>query len=261
MDHYSRTSVNIFMANVGHAGSHSTLHTIAHCFLWANMSKTVQTYVARRAACQAANGAIRLSGGVSEPHDRPADPGAHWTMDCIVMPRPANGSTNLLVCADRFGVLVANLLVCADQFGVLVTKLLVCTDWVSKLVVLGPMKETSALKVAKALVDHVFCCFGVPQSLCSDRVLLFHSAVFTQIFRLLGSSVKLVHLTHGISLLLFFWKRTSMAGCCGAALNFLRSTLLGVCGIFPNASAGSAGYGGAGAGQADRAARCHLRPH
>ena len=64
-----------FHNECGHAGLHRTLYTIAHYFFWANMSKNVKSYVASCAACQAAKGANRLPGGVSEPHDLPADPG------------------------------------------------------------------------------------------------------------------------------------------------------------------------------------------
>ena len=68
---------------------------------------------------------------------------------------------------------------CSDQRMALPsfnTNLLVFTDWVSKLVVIVPMKKTSASQVATAFVDHVFCWFGVPQSLCSDQGPPFQSA-------------------------------------------------------------------------------------
>ena len=64
------------------------------------------------------------------------------------------------------------------------------TDRVSKVIVLVPMKGTSALAVAEAFIQHVFCWFGAPLSLCSDRGPPFHSAVMHEIFTLLGSSIK-----------------------------------------------------------------------
>jgi hypothetical protein len=64
------------------------------------------------------------------------------------------------------------------------------TDRVSKLVVLIPMRGTTALEVAEAFVQHVFCWFGAPLSLCSDRGPPFHSAVMHEIFSMLGSTLK-----------------------------------------------------------------------
>ncbi len=65
------------------------------------------------------------------------------------------------------------------------------SDRVSKLVVLIPMRGTTALEVAKAFVKHVFCWFGAPLSLCSDRGPPFHSAVMHEIFSMLGSTLKI----------------------------------------------------------------------
>ena len=64
------------------------------------------------------------------------------------------------------------------------------TDRVSKVVILVPMKSTTAIDVAHAFVEHVFCWFGMPQSFLSDRGSQFRSAVFHEICNMLGSSVK-----------------------------------------------------------------------
>ena len=83
-------------------------------------------------------------------------------MDFLVLPESANGFTCLLAFSDR----------------------------VSKVVILVPMKRTTAVDVAQAFLEHVFCWFGVPQSLLSDRGPPFQSAVLHEIFLLLGTTLK-----------------------------------------------------------------------
>ena len=48
----------------------------------------------------------------------------------------------------------------------------------------------TALEVAQAFVDHVFCRFGVPSFILSDRGPQFRAAVWHQIWELLGTTVK-----------------------------------------------------------------------
>ena len=146
----------------GHPGAHRTLAAVARHFFWPKMSQEVRAYAASCAACQAAKGTNRLPAGFAEPHALPAVPGAHWTLDFLELPESANGYTCLLTMTDR----------------------------VSKLIVLVPMKTTTALDVATAFVQHVFCWFGSPLSLCSDRGPPFHSAVMHEIFSMLGSTLK-----------------------------------------------------------------------
>jgi hypothetical protein len=66
--------------------------------------------------------------------------------------------------------------------------MLTFTDRLSKSVVLVPLKQTTVIDVAQAYVEHVFCWFGAPLSICSDRGPPFHSAVMHEIF-LIGLSV------------------------------------------------------------------------
>ena len=152
----------LFHDEGGHPGGHRTLAAISRHFFWPKMSQEVRTYAASCDACQAAKGSNRLPGGYAEPHALPAEPGAHWTLDFLELPKSANGYTCLLTMTDR----------------------------VSKLIVLVPMRNTTALDVAEAFVQNVFCWFGAPLSLCSDRGPPFHSAVMHEIFSMLGSTLK-----------------------------------------------------------------------
>ena len=126
------------------------------------MHKEIRAFVVSCAACQAAKAKSRLPGGFSEPLQVPSMPGAHWILDFIDLPESANGFSKLLVFSDQL----------------------------SKLVVLVPMKQTTATDVAAAFLEHVFCWFGAPQSLVSDNGPPFSSAVFHEIFRMLGSTVR-----------------------------------------------------------------------
>ena len=146
----------------GHPGVHRTIHAISSYFFWPNMHRDIRAFVVSCQACQAAKAKTRLPGGFSEPLPVPATPGSHWILDFIDLPESANGFSKMLVFSDQL----------------------------SKLVVLVPMKSTSATDVAKAFVDHVFSWFGAPQSLVADNGPPFASAVFHEIFRMLGSTVR-----------------------------------------------------------------------
>jgi transposase InsO family protein len=134
------------------------------------MSQEVRAYAASCAAYLAAKGSNRLPAGFAKPHALPTTPGTHWTLDFLELPESANGYACLLTLTDR----------------------------VSKLIVLEPMKHTTALDVASAFVLNVFSWFGDPLSLCSDRGPPFHSAVMHEIFSMLGSTLKvsMAHTPH-----------------------------------------------------------------
>jgi transposase InsO family protein len=146
----------------GHLGVHRTINGITRYFFWPNMGRFIRAHVTSCQICQQAKATNRLPAGFAEPFALPAEPGAHWTLDFLVPPPSVNGFTSLLVFTDRL----------------------------SKLVVLVPMKSTTAPDVASAFLEHVFCWFGMPQSLTSDRGPPFQSAVFHEIFQLLGTSLK-----------------------------------------------------------------------
>jgi len=155
-----------FHDEAGHPGTQRTLLAICRYFYWPNMSRSVARYVASCSACQAAKASNRRAAGFSEPVAIPAEPATDWTIDFLELPKSANGFSCVLVCTERL----------------------------SKLVVLVPMSNTtttiSATEVARAFVDNVICWFGVPAVLFSDRGPQFRSAVWHEIWKLLGSSVK-----------------------------------------------------------------------
>jgi hypothetical protein len=162
-----RTDVcRYFHDEAGHPGVQRTLQAVTQYFYWPNMSRFVAQYVSSCSACQAAKGSNRLPAGFVEPHVLPEEPAAEWTVDFIDLPRSAEGHNCLLVWTER----------------------------VSKLVVLVPMsnqaESITAVEVAKAFVDHVFCWFGVPTTILSDRGPQFRAAVWHQIWTLLGTTVK-----------------------------------------------------------------------
>jgi hypothetical protein len=150
----------------GHPGVQRTLQAVTRYFYWPNMSRFVSQYVSSCVACQAAKGSNRLPAGFAQPHVLPEEPAAEWSVDFMDLPRSAAGHNCLLVWTER----------------------------VSKLVILVPMSNQAAsitaLEVAHAFVDHVFCWFGVPTSILSDRGPQFRAAVWHQIWGLLGTTVK-----------------------------------------------------------------------
>jgi len=146
----------------GHQGLHRTINSITHNFYWPNLQKHIRAYVTSCRVCQAAKPATRAPAGQSEPHRLPSEPGAHWTLDFVELPTSADGHTCLLVATDRL----------------------------SKLVILSPMKDITALAVAQVLIDELYCWFGMPISILTDRGAQFQSAVFHEICTLLGMSIR-----------------------------------------------------------------------
>ena len=155
-----------FHDEAGHPGVQRTLQAVTRYFYWSNMSRFITRFVTSCSACQASKGSNRLPAGFAEPHVLPNEPAAEWSVDFVDLPRSADGHNWLLVWTER----------------------------VSKLVVLVPMSNQAAsitaLEVAKAFVEHVFCWFGVPSAILSDRGPQFRSAIWHQIWMLLGTTVK-----------------------------------------------------------------------
>ena len=56
----------------------------------------------------------------------------------------------------------------------------------------------TALQVAKQFMDHVFKLHGLPQAIISDRDRVFTSALWKELFRLVGVELRgcLLHITH-----------------------------------------------------------------
>ena len=151
----------------GHPGAHRTLSTIAHFFFWPGMHRQVQAYVSGCAVCQAAKASNRLPAGYGQPHEIPAEVCSEWSVDFIELPPSTKGYNLLLVFSER----------------------------ISKLVVLVPLKSESGASVtskvvAQAYFDHVFCWFGVPKTLLSDRGPQFRSRFWHELWLLLGTTVK-----------------------------------------------------------------------
>ena len=155
-----------FHDEAGHQGVQRTLQAVTRYFYWPGMSRFVTQYVSSCAVCQAGKSSNRLTAGFSESHLIPAEPAAEWSLDFLELPTSANGFHCLLVCTER----------------------------VSKLVVLVPMSNSAAAltaaDVAKAFVNEVICWFGVPLVIFTDRGPQFRSAIWHDIWTLMGSSVK-----------------------------------------------------------------------
>ncbi|KAK3922326.1 Gag-pol polyprotein [Frankliniella fusca] len=64
--------------------------------------------------------------------------------------------------------------------------LLIAVDYFSRWPEALPIPSVHSHVVARALVDHIFCRFGVPQELHSDRGSSFESEVFKSVMELLG---------------------------------------------------------------------------
>uniref|UniRef100_A0A9J8BP41 Integrase catalytic domain-containing protein n=1 Tax=Cyprinus carpio carpio TaxID=630221 RepID=A0A9J8BP41_CYPCA len=127
------------------------------------MSRDVSRYVQGCSVCAVADTPRKLPEGKLVPLPIPEQPWTHIGVDFMTDLPPSQGFTSVLVVVDRF----------------------------SKSCKLIPLKGLpTALQMAEALFHLVFCHFGLPEDIVSDRGPQFISRVWNA-FHLLGVSISL----------------------------------------------------------------------
>ncbi len=136
----------------GHPGRDKTLSvTRQKCYL-ATLRVDVEGYVAHCVVCTKHKGSVKGPA----PMLQYLVPRAPWEVvntDLLQLPQSQYGSRYLLVCGDHF----------------------------SRFLVLAPLKDKTATRVAHALVTQVLCSHSSPHVLLSDNGTEFRSAVLNEI--------------------------------------------------------------------------------
>ncbi|KAL0177569.1 hypothetical protein M9458_026463, partial [Cirrhinus mrigala] len=157
--HSTHTSLD-----TGHPGANNTLTLLSDHFWWPAMARDVRQYVQGCKECAMSKSPRHLPAGKLHPLPVPNRPWSHLGVDFMTDLPSSDGSTCFLVIIDRF----------------------------SKFCRLIPQKGLpTALETAEILFNHVFCYYGIPEDIISDRGPQFISRVWRSFFRLLGVTISL----------------------------------------------------------------------
>ncbi|KAF0726898.1 hypothetical protein Ae201684P_010443 [Aphanomyces euteiches] len=148
----------------GHLGRDKTYVSLARSFWWPRMYKSVAKFIAACDTCQR----VKASPSVQAPLQPLEVPDELWTsvsMDYIFgLPQDQRGNTGIWTCVDR----------------------------ASKYLVALPVKASiTAEQSAKLFFDTVYCRFGLPSSIVSDRDPRFTSKFWAALFTLVGSRLNM----------------------------------------------------------------------
>ncbi len=137
---------------VGQPGSDKTLCTTRRRYYWLTLRFDIEHYVTQCVVCAKHKGSVK---GPAPMLQYPV-PEAPWdvvNIDLLQLPQSHYGLLYLLVCVDQF----------------------------SRFLVLAPLRNKTATRVAHALVTHVLCPHSSPRILLSDNGTEFRNAVLAEI--------------------------------------------------------------------------------
>ncbi|GAA5984568.1 hypothetical protein JCM11641_006552 [Rhodosporidiobolus odoratus] len=158
---------------VGHLGVSKTLSYARRFFWWKSMGADVGDFCRSCEGCARNKPSTSASFGFLHPFDPPSRCWSQVGMDFIVGLPPSLFHSSP------------------------VDSILTVTDYLSKMVVLIPLLSTAtALDVANLFHLHVFCRFGLPATIVSDRDPKFTSDFWTALNRKIGTSLAMSTAAH-----------------------------------------------------------------
>ena len=146
---------------LSHPGVRATKRLMTAKYVWPRMAADVTKWTQTCTSCQRA----KISRHVRAPLDNFEDPSKrfqHIHVDVVGPLPPSNGFTHLLTVVDRF------------------------TRWPEVI----PIRDTSAITLARALLFNWVARFGTPLIITSDRGTQFTSALWSQLSALLGTDLR-----------------------------------------------------------------------
>ena len=154
----------------GHFGPMKIYAAARRLVFWPRMDEDIRNWTASCASCLRHNTNRGRQGGQLQPLEVPTRPWAAISRDFITgLPRTARG---------------------VDAIAVDVCRL-------SKMVILTPCRaDDTAERAASRFLDSVVCQFGVPSSIVSDRDPKFTGRFWQELFRLLGTKLKMSSADH-----------------------------------------------------------------
>ncbi len=136
----------------GHPGREKTLAAARKRYYWPTLRIDVESHVKRCITCARHKGTVRGPAPILQ-YLLPEAPWDIVSIDLLQLPQSQYSSQYLLVCVDHL----------------------------TRYVVLAPLKDKTATRVAHALVTHLFCPFSTPRVTLSDNRVEFRNAVVAEI--------------------------------------------------------------------------------
>ena len=131
----------------GHPGQQQQFRVMRQHAYWPRLHSSIEEYIAKCNACQAGKSQIKVASVVpSMPMPVPSEPFTLMGMDALALPKTRRGNNTLVV----------------------------FTDYLTRWVEAAPMKCAKAgtpksSQVADALMEHVICRHGMPETMLSDQ--------------------------------------------------------------------------------------------
>ncbi|KAI2644234.1 Transposon Tf2-6 polyprotein [Labeo rohita] len=148
----------------GHPGIEVSIDLLHNRFWWPSLRSDTIEYVKTCVVCNTTKASHQLPAGLLQPLPVPKRPWSHIAIDFVTDLPPSQGHTTILTVIDRF----------------------------SKGCRLIPLpKLPTALETAEAFCNTVFCFYGLPEDIVSDRGPQFTSRLWSSFFRHLGVNVSL----------------------------------------------------------------------
>ena len=139
-------------------------------FYWPNMKKEVEDYVKTCKTCQTSKATNQRKAGLLKPLPVPVAAWEHISMDFVIkLPKTARGFTAIMVVVDRL----------------------------SKQAYLVPTcDEATSSQTAQKFLERIFPLHGMPLSIVSDRDSKFTAEFWSELMRLVGTSLNMSSARH-----------------------------------------------------------------
>ena len=154
----------------GHLGYHKTLKKIQQTFYWPEHTLEIRDFIQGCSVCQQEKAVHRVPAGLLQPLKLPEQKWADISMDFIMgLPRSEQRNDGILTVVDR----------------------------ATKMVHLVPVQQTiGAAETARLFWEKIGRLHGIPRSIVSDRDPRFVSKFWRELWRVLGSTLRMSSAYH-----------------------------------------------------------------
>ncbi|KAE8687867.1 Detected protein of unknown function [Hibiscus syriacus] len=153
----------------GHPGVDRTLALLSEQYYWPHMAEDVQAYVKTCLVCQQDKIEAKKPAGLLQPLPIPERPWESISMDFIIGLPKTDGFSSIMVVVDRF-----------SKYAMFIPTSKVCP----------------AMEAARLFLKHVVKFWGMPKTIISDRDTRFTGRFWTELFKLMGSSLNFSTAVH-----------------------------------------------------------------
>ncbi|KAE8715253.1 Detected protein of unknown function [Hibiscus syriacus] len=153
----------------GHPGVDRTMALLSEQYYWPHMAEDVQAYVKTCLVCQQDKIEAKKPAGLLQPLPIPERPWESISMDFIIGLPKTDGLSSIMVVVDRF-----------SKYATFIPASKVCP----------------AVEAARLFLKHVVKYWGMPKTIISDRDTRFTGRFWTELFKLMGSSLNFSTAVH-----------------------------------------------------------------